>query len=206
MDVRKVLDRISDIRDHLVKTEVYRGYRALTVAMTGVTAVFGAAMQPRIVAADRPERFVYYWVSIAGLNVILFASEMLYRYVRHETEFEKHHTRRALGQFFPCLLVGLLITVGILPVGMEGIRLLPGLWAFAFGLGIFASRPLLPHVTGWVALYYVTAGAVLLSMATRGSSLTPWGMGVTFGLGQLLCALVFYWNIERNEVISNERN
>ena len=74
---------------------------------------------------------------------------------------------------------------------------LPGLWAVLFSLGVFASRPYLPRIIGWVALYYLVAGTVLLAMAADSTSLSPWGMGLTFGLGQIASGIVLYWNLER---------
>ena len=48
-----------------------------------------------------------------------------------------------------------------------------------------------------MALFYLAAGAVLFLCAADGSSLSPWGMGAAFGVGQLLAAVVLYWNLER---------
>jgi hypothetical protein len=69
------------------------------------------------------------------------------------------------------------------------------LWAILFGLGIFASRPYLPRTTGWVALYYLTAGALLLFFGREASS--AWVVGGTFAVGQLSTAAALTWNRER---------
>ena len=65
-------------------------------------------------------------------------------------------------------------------------------------LGYFASRPYLPRMMGWVGLFYLAAGAVLLLLAPGGGSVRPWGMGLTYGIGQLFAGFVLYWNLERN--------
>jgi hypothetical protein len=62
---------------------------------------------------------------------------------------------------------------------------------------VFASRLYLPRATGWVALYYYAAGAVLLWTARPGAPLNAWSVGVTFAVGQLLAAGVLWWNLER---------
>ena len=77
--------------------------------------------------------------------------------------------------------------------------LLPGLWALSFGLGIFASRPYMVRGSGWVALYFYATGAVLLWTAQAPDTLSPWTVGGTFGVGQLLAAAVLYWNLEQEE-------
>jgi hypothetical protein len=66
-------------------------------------------------------------------------------------------------------------------------------------MGIFASRPYLPRAIGWVALFYFLAGCGLLLLARDGYSLSPWGIGGVFGIGQLAAALVLYQNKERLE-------
>src|SRR5258708_6260503 len=73
--------------------------------------------------------------------------------------------------------------------------LLPGLWSLSFSLGIFAARPNLPRGIGWVGLFYLLAGTLLLTPV--GTSLGALGMGGAFGFGQLFMALVLYWNLER---------
>ena len=76
------------------------------------------------------------------------------------------------------------------------VPLLPGLWAMLFGVAAFGARPYLPRATGWVALYYMTAGAWLLWHA-GGAPPSAWAVGGTFGAGQLASAAVLYWNLER---------
>lgn len=94
---------------------------------------------------------------------------------------------------------GALVTVAVLRAAPATVPLLPGLWAVFYGLGVFASRPYLPRAIGWVALFYLGAGAVLLGLAGEGRSLSPWAMGLVFGPGQLALALVLHWNLERKE-------
>ena len=60
---------------------------------------------------------------------------------------------------------------------------LPGLWATTFALGIWSGRPYLPKAVGLVALFYLLAGTWLL-VISDGAVPSPWGMGLTFGIGQ----------------------
>jgi hypothetical protein len=68
----------------------------------------------------------------------------------------------------------------------------------SFGLGIFASLPYLVRASGWVALYFYVAGALLLWTAGGRDVLSAWSVGGTFGVGQLLTAAVLYWNLEHD--------
>jgi hypothetical protein len=95
------------------------------------------------------------------------------------------------------VLAGALITASFVHLSAALVPLLPGLWAICFGLGTFASRPYLPRASGVVALFYYAAGVVLLWMARGPEPLSPWWVGGTFGAGQLMAAVVLYWNLER---------
>ena len=70
---------------------------------------------------------------------------------------------------------------------------------------IFAARPYLPRASGWVALYYWAAGLALLWRADGVDALSPWTVGGTFGIGQLLAALVLYLSLERPDAIAAAR-
>jgi hypothetical protein len=48
-----------------------------------------------------------------------------------------------------------------------------------------------------VALYYYAAGFLLLWRAQVPGSLGGWAIGGTFGTGQLLAAVVLWWQLER---------
>ena len=78
--------------------------------------------------------------------------------------------------------------------------MLPGLWQILFGLGIFASCRLLPRPIFWVAVFYLGTGLALLAVAHGESALSPWWMGLPFGVGQMLAAIVLYCTLERDHV------
>jgi len=75
---------------------------------------------------------------------------------------------------------------------------LPGLWAVLFGLGVFAARPYLPRATGWVGLFYLAAGAVLLAVGPSDFAPAGWTVGAVFAAGQLATAAVLRRNRERD--------
>jgi hypothetical protein len=102
-----------------------------------------------------------------------------------------------VGQFLPSVAGGAAIAACFTQLSASLVPLLPGLWAVCFGLGTFASRPYLPRASGWVALFYVAAGVALLWNAMGPEPLTGWRVGGTFGAGQLLAAIVLWWNLER---------
>lgn len=199
MELVKALDQISEIHDHLARGEVFRGYRPLPVAFTGVCALAAACAQPAIAAAVPGWGFVSYWVVVAFVCVAVCGGAILYNFIFREDLFSRRRTGRVLGQFLPCVVAGGTATFILLRVDPTLGSFLPGLWALFFSLGVFASRPYLPRATGWVALGYLIASFYLLLVARHPGFRPEWGVGATFGAGQLLTALVLYWNLERKE-------
>lgn len=197
MDVSRALDQIAEIHQQIAKGEVYRGYRSLPIAASGLLGIAGAWLQPATLATD-PIGFVLYWIMIAAGAGFVGSSEIIYNYVVHEDAASRRHTRCVVGQFLPSLVGGLAITVCFTHLSAGLVPLLPGLWAICFGTGTFASRPYLPKASGWVALFYYVAGFALLWFAGGSGPLSGWSVGGTFGAGQLLGALVLWWNLERN--------
>ncbi len=196
MDVTRALDQIAEIHAQIAKGEVYRGYRSLPIAASGAIGVAAAWVQPAYVARD-PIAFATYWIVVAVTAMLVGSSEIIYNYVVHDSASGRRHTRSVVGQFLPSVLAGGAIAVCFCRLNPSLVGLLPGLWAICFGLGAFASRPYLPRASGWVALFYYAAGFVLLLMPRDAAALNGWWIGVTFGTGQLLAALVLWWNLER---------
>jgi hypothetical protein len=195
MELPEALAQIAEIRAQAAKADVYRGYRPVPVALSGLIGLVAAWLQPPGLSSD-PVGFVVYWVTIAVCAGFVGVSEIVYNYVVHDEAMARRRTRLVVGQLMPSVGGGALVTAALVHQGSALVPLLPGLWALSFGLGIFASRPYLVRASGWVALYYYAAGAVLLWTAHGLDSQSAWTVGGTFGVGQLMTAAVLYWNLE----------
>lgn len=195
MELQRALAQVAAIQDQITRSDVYRGYRSLPVAGSGIIGLAAAWLQPRGLASD-PLSFVVYWMVVAVCAGFVGASEVVYNYVVHDEALARQRTRRVVGQMLPSLLAGAIVTACLAHLSAALVPLLPGLWAICFGIGIFASKPYLVRASGWVALYFYVMGVALLWMARGPESLTPWSVGGTFGVGQLLTAAVLYWNLE----------
>lgn len=197
MDAIRALDQIEEIHRQIAKGEVYRGYRSVPVALSGLMGLVAAWLQPAGLGTADPIAFALYWSAIATAAAFVGSSEIIYNYVVHEDASGRRKTRKVVGQFLPSLVGGGAITACFAHVSTALVPLLPGLWAICFGIGIFASRPYLPRASGWIALFYYAAGFALLWIARGPEPLTGWWVGGTFGAGQLLAAVVLWWNLER---------
>ena len=197
MEVSRALDQIAEIHQQMAKGEMYRGYRSLPLAASALMGLAAAWLQPVSLGPADPIGFVMYWIAIAAGAGFVGSSEIIYNYVVHESASGRRQTRNVVGQFLPSVVAGIAITACFTHLSEALVPLLPGLWAICFGIGTFASRPYLPRAAGWVALFYYVAGFTLLWISRGPEPLTGWWVGGVFGVGQLLGALVLWWNLER---------
>lgn len=194
MQVHEAIAQIAEIHQHLDRNEVFRGYRALPALVSALVALMGAVLQPMLVSGD--VQFVVFWIAIAAVNFGVCGMDIARHYYRDNAP-RRRQARRTMAQLLPSLGVGVIVTVVLLIQEPSLIPWLPGLWTLLFGLGLLSARPNLPQAIGWVGCFYLLAGGGLLWVASDGSSLSPWGMGSSFGLGQLATAWVLHRNVER---------
>jgi hypothetical protein len=196
-DLSKALDQISEIHDHLSKSEVYRGWRPVPVAASALIGIGAAWYQAALAKPIEPVAFVVFWLVVAVMALVIGCAEIVWHYARHATTADRRRSRLVLGQFLPALLAGAIGALALLRVSPALATLLPGLWALLFGVGIFAARPYLPNGARLVAGFYWITGVVLLWTCRDFDTLSPWMVGGPFAVGQLLSAAVLYWTLER---------
>jgi len=199
MELREALSQISEIRAQVARTETFRGYRSLTVGFTGLLALAAAGVQSALLTnpADHMRGYLVLWIAAAALSLLAAGTELCVRAYASSSMLARQLTALAVEQFLPCVAAGVVVTTAVALRAADRIWMLPGLWSVLFGLGIFASCRLLPRMTFFVALYYLFCGAVLLIVAEPAFALSPWAMGVTFGVGQLSAAAILYLHLER---------
>lgn len=200
MDAGRAAEQIAEIHRHLSRSEVYRGWRAAPVALSGIIGLAAAWLQKPALGQGDAVAFVIYWSAVAVAAAAAGMSEIFYNYIVSDAAFGRRQTRRVAAQFLPAIGVAALATATFVRLGAALLVLLPGLWALLFGLAILASRPYLPRASGWVVVYYFICGSTLLWNAHTPLAQSPWAVGGVFGVGQLLAAALIYWNLERRHV------
>ncbi len=201
MELQEALSQISEIRRQMARSEVFRGYRAVPVAGTGVLAILASVFQSSWI--ERPtESIIPYamlWIGTAAIGMIWSGIEMVRRSRAIPCQIGKRATWLAVEQFLPSMIAGALVTVILVRSVPEVCWMLPGLWQIFFALGVFASFRQLPRATFGVAVFYLFTGLGCLQWARGEWALSPWTMGIPFGLGQAAAAVILYWNLERVE-------
>lgn len=201
MELRQALEQIDEIRSVVARSETFRGYRSVTVGISGVSAILAAGLQSWLLPKpiENLRGYLTLWVSVAAANVALVAWHLVMRCRRTRSAWLADQTWLAAERFLPCLVAAALVTAAIVRLAAESAWLLPGVWCAFFSLGIFASSSLLPRSSNLIGMFYLMGAACCLILARGEAALSPWAMASTFGCGQLLTAAVLYFTLERHD-------
>jgi hypothetical protein len=185
-DLRQALAEINAIRTQVARDTQFRGYGPVSIAASGVLALSVAALQSRFSreAFEFPA-FLSVWVVTAATTVVMTAIETIFRSRRVHSGLANQMLYAAVEQFLPAVIIGILLTVVVMRVAPHDDWMLPGLWQLMFSLGIFASCRFLPRPMMAVAVWYLVCGLTCLTFESEAKVISPWIMGIPFGLGQL---------------------
>lgn len=194
----RALAEISAIRGQMARASQFRGYGPRAFATTGVLALLGAQAQALWVAnpVDHFYAWLALWVAVATGSAALIGYEMVTRSRRIHSELAPEMIRQAVEQFAPAFAAGILLTPVLLHFAPNSTPLLPGLWQIAFSLGVFASCRFLPRFLPLVGVWYMSTGLACLALANSGHAFSPWMMGLPFGVGQLLVAILLSLSLD----------
>jgi hypothetical protein len=188
-DLDKALADILEIRIQLAAGTAFRGYGPGAVAVTGVLALAAATAQSIwLDTPGDPLIFFGYWTAVAIVSATVVGTEMVARTRRHHAGLADEMLWNAVQQFLPAAAVGVLLLAALLRFAPDTLWTLPGLWQILVGLGIFASLRIMPRAFALGGAWYIVAGFVVLALAAQSRELSPWLMGLPFGIGQLLIA------------------
>ena len=198
MELDEALERIAVIHRHIVRGQLFRGYRAVPTFLSGLLAFIACAVQG-IWLDDDVTACVILWVATAVASLGIVAVEMIVRVRRSGSTLERDMTIGAAEQFIPTVAAGALLTIVLSQFAPEQLWLLPGLWAIMFSLGVFASRRMLPRAITLVGAHYLVTGLLCIALGHDGPFFPAWTMAATFGTGQFMAAGILYWSLERKD-------
>jgi hypothetical protein len=190
-DLHKALGDISRIRRQVAHSTEFRGYGPATLASTGVLAVSAAAAQSLLLPdpASRIPAYLAIWVWTAVLSSAVIGIQMFARTRRIHSGMADEMIHMAVEQFLPSAGAGALITVVLVRSVPSATWMLPGLWQIIFSLGIFSSCRFLPRAVAAAGAWYLLTGLTCIALGDS-RALSPWAMGIPYGAGQLLVAMI----------------
>src|SRR5262249_42959774 len=134
VELREALTQIAEIRLQMARTQVFRGYRALPVAFSGLLAISAAFVQ--FVWINDPLQnlaaYLTLWIGAAVVSAVAAGVEMVIRSHSHGTALTREITWLAVGQFLPCLAAGGGVTAVLARGAPEAVWVRPGVWQLRF--------------------------------------------------------------------------
>lgn len=194
-DLEKALADIDAIKTQLARGAEFRAYGPATVAVTGLLAFAAAVLQAAWLdnPVEQTGTFIAIWFTTAGIGALLIAAETVTRSRHLHSALADEMIYAALAQFLPACVAGALITFVLVRFAPGTAWMFPGLWQVLFSLGIFASCHLLPKALFAAGVWYLACGLAGIAIAASGQFvLSPWAMGVPFGIGQLIVAAILH--------------
>jgi hypothetical protein len=193
-DLNKALGEISSIRRQVARSTEFRGYGPTTLAATGGIAILAAGVQAVWLPnpTNRIPVYLAIWVSTAILSAALIAVQTVTRSQRLHSGMADEMVRMAIEQFLPAAGAGALLTIVLIGSVPAALWMLPGLWQITFSLGVFSSCRFLPRPMAVAGAWYLLTGLACIALADS-RALSPWTMGVSYGVGQLLVAGILFF-------------
>jgi hypothetical protein len=94
--------------------------------------------------------------------------------------------QQAAEQLLPAGIAGALLTIVIVRYAPQR------LWQIMLSVGVFAACRMLPAPLFVVGVWYLGTGLACVAFASDAHALSPWAMGLPFGIGQLLAAVLIH--------------
>ena len=200
-DLNRALGDIRTIRQQMAQTTEFRGYGPVTLAATGVLALVAASSQALWFPDPARHILIYVgiWVSTAVASATLIGVQTVTRTRRIHSGLADEMIHMAVEQFLPSVAAGALLTLLLLRSVPSVLWLLPGLWQIIFSLGVFASCRFLPRPMVAAGVWYLSTGLACIALGP-GRSLSPWTMGISYGVGQFLVASIMYFTAEESQI------
>jgi hypothetical protein len=196
-ELYKALGDISSIRRQVAHSTVFRGYGPATLAATSGFAILAAGAQAVWLpdAANHIAAYLAIWISTAILSAGLIGVQMVTRTHRIHSGMADEMIRMAVEQFLPAAGAGALMTIVLVRAVPSALWMLPGLWEVIFSLGVFSSCRFLSRPMLAAGVWYLFSGLICISLGDS-HALSPWAMGIPYGVGQLLVAGILYSTAE----------
>lgn len=188
-DLDKALGDIQSIRRQMARSTEFRGYGPATLAATAAIAVLASGTQTKMVPdpANHITGYLSIWIAAAVVSSALAGAQMYTRTRRIHSGMSDEMIRMAVEQFLPSVGAGAFVTIVLLHYVPAALWLLPGIWQLIFSLGVFSSCRFLPRAMPAAGVWYLLTSLVCIAFGDS-RALSPWAMGIPFGVGQLLVA------------------
>jgi hypothetical protein len=185
-DLEKALIDIAEVRERLAMTQRFKGYSGVAAAASGFFVIAAGVVQALLVPLPHgglQERLYFaIWFACAAAAAIVNYGAIAHWFVSDASARDRWQTRTVGLAILPALAFGGALSFALLASGH--IALLAGIWYGCYGVGLFASRTMVPRGVVPIAAFFLFAGIALLFVPPQ-LSLAWWVLPAGFGLGQI---------------------
>lgn len=190
-DLERALADIAEVRDRLGHMQRFRGYSGLAAVASGVFAVVAGALQklllPNVQTTHQGHVYFALWFACCAASVLVNYGAIAHWYVNDASARDRWHTTTVGLSMLPALLLGAALSFALLHANL--FAFLPGVWYGCYGVGLFASRTMVPRAVAPVAAAFMIAGMGLVFVPAS-IALQWWVLPLGFGAGQLAIGVV----------------
>ncbi len=185
-ELERALGDIAEVRARLAMTQRFKGYSGIAAIASGVFALVAGVVQalalPSVRTAAQGREYFALWLVCCAAAAIVNYGAIAHWFVSDESARDRWQTRTVGLSILPAVVLGAALSFALLPSG--NLEYLPGIWYACYGVGLFASRTLIPRGAVAVAAFFTVAGIALLFTPAR-VALAWWVLPLGFGFGQI---------------------
>lgn len=185
-DLERALADIAEVRERLGHVQRFKGYSGLAAATSGCFAIAAgiiqAALLPQVRSAQQGHLYFALWLACCAASVLVNYGAIAHWFVNDASARDRWQTATVGLSIAPALVLGAALSFAFLRDNLFGV--LPGTWYGCYGVGLFASRTMIPRAAVPVAAAFMLMG-ILLVFAPATIALQWWVLPLGFGLGQL---------------------
>lgn len=186
MDLERAMLDIAEVRDRLAMTQRFRGISGIAAIASGCFAIAAGVLQALLVAVPsssyETRMYASIWLVCGTAALIVNYASIAHWFVSDESVRDRWQTRTVGLAILPAISLGAALTLALVLRG--AFSYLPGVWYGCYGVGLFASRTMLPRDVLPISAFFLLAGIALL-FAPASIALAWWVLPVGFGIGQI---------------------
>ncbi|HLI96669.1 MAG TPA: hypothetical protein VKT72_11365 [Candidatus Baltobacteraceae bacterium] len=190
-DLERALADIAEVRERLGHVQRFRGYSGLAAALSGAFAIIAGLLQavlvPHVQTVHQGHLYFAMWFACCAASVLVNYGAIAHWYVNDATARERWQTTTVGLSILPALVLGAVLSFAFLHANLYAF--LPGVWYGCYGVGLFASRTMVPRAVVPIAAAFMIAGMGLLFVPAA-IALQWWVLPAGFGTGQLAIGLI----------------
>jgi hypothetical protein len=185
-DIERALADIAEVRERLGHMQRFRGHSGLAAIASGIFALVTGCVQftllQHVTSPHQGRLYFALWFVCCAASVLVNYGAIAHWYVNDATARDRWQTATVGLSMIPALALGAMLSFALLRAGL--FALLPGVWYGCYGVGLFASRTMVPRAVVPIAAAFMIAGMGLL-FVPPGIALQWWVLPAGFGTGQL---------------------